>query len=410
MAKQLKAKRTRKTASAAKRARRTARPSARARGTVRANSAAKPARAPKAPRKAAKRSAAPRAPQRAIRMASAAPAADVLDVTFELRDAARQLITDPETRFTFRQLSGNRQIGNQVKAAPLRATPKTFALPALVGDAVVCEIDPVRYRFARSPIFFRTPGPSITRTSILFREPDAWTPVFTAWAALGPSFAHLQQVLSASADVIVFRKGLPDSAPIPDRLVAVSAAEYDAIDGALVPAKTALLNIHHPLRTTMEPVSGTRSWFSFVQRLVATGRERFLAFVDPEMETLVRQISDHIDDFRASYERTPAENHRGNVPADLQPRITAMVSIKSTHKRGNFQLTLTHLSGQHGGSDEVLLDADIDESGTLVGHLFDLVKHKLSGGTHPVDIHEILTYLHHEDPTLGPLDLGYVLR
>ncbi len=137
-------------------------------------------------------------------------------------------------------------------------------------------------------------------------------------------------------------------------------------------------------------------------RLIAIGRERFLAFVEPEMETLVRQIHTHIDEFRADYERTPAENHRGNVPATLQSRITSMISIKSTHSKGNFQLTLTHLSSP----DEVLLDTDIDENGALLAHFFDLFKHKITGGTHPHDVHELLVL--QEGQTSG-FDLGYRL-
>jgi hypothetical protein len=128
----------------------------------------------------------------------------------------------------------------------------------------------------------------------------------------------------------------------------------------------------------------------------------FIAFVEPEMEALVRQIHTHIDEFRADYERSPAENHRGNVPAALQSRITSMVSIKSTHRKGNFQLTLTHLSRP----DEVLLDADIDESGALLNHFLDLFKHKITGGTHPHDIHELLVL--QEGQTEG-FDLGYRL-
>jgi hypothetical protein len=120
------------------------------------------------------------------------------------------------------------------------------------------------------------------------------------------------------------------------------------------------------------------------------------------METLVRQIHTHIDQFRADYERTPAENHRGNVPVNLQPRIASMVSIKSTHSKGNVQLTLTHLANP----DEVLLDADIDENGELLGHILDLFKHKISGGTHPHDIHEVLVL---QDGAMPNFDLGYRL-
>jgi hypothetical protein len=138
-----------------------------------------------------------------------------------------------------------------------------------------------------------------------------------------------------------------------------------------------------------------------VRRITAIGRERLLAFVDPDMEALVRQIHRHIGEFR-EYERTIAENHRGNVPVVLQPRISGMISIKSRHEKGNFQLTLTHLTGP----DEVLLDTDIDENGELLSHFLDLFKHKVTGGTHPHDIHELL--VHQEGKTAG-FDLGYRL-
>ncbi len=84
-------------------------------------------------------------------------------------------------------------------------------------------------------------------------------------------------------------------------------------------------------------------------------------------------ILDHLEQFRGDYEATPAENHRPNVPAALQSRIVEMVSLKSTHARGNVQLTLTRLRDP----EEFLLDADIDESGELLRHLLDLFKHKV---------------------------------
>ena len=321
-------------------------------------------------------------------------AAEVLQVSLELRDAGGQLIHDPDTRFTFRSLSDSRQIGDQIKRM-LSGTPAVFSLPVKAGEAVVCEIDPQRYRFARSPIFFRTPGPPISRKSTLFREPAEWTPAFTRWNGLSSEFAGLKAALDASADIVLHKSHVS--------LGKLAGASYDAMAGAdAVSAKTALLNTHYRLRTAFDPVSDTRSWFSFVQRVIAIDRERFLAFVDAEMETIVRQIHTHIEDFRADYERTPAENHRHNVPASMQGRISSMVSIKSTHAKGNFQLTLTHLSGP----DEVLLDADIDENGELLGHIFDLVKHKFSGGTHPHDVHELLVYQAGATPGF---DLGYQL-
>ena len=325
----------------------------------------------------------------------AAAAAETLRVTLDLRDVSDRPIRDPETFFTFRRLSDNRQIGKQLQVE-LTGAPASFNLPVATGEVAVCEIDPKRFRFVHSPVFFRTPGPPITKKSQLLREPHEWTARFTRWNELPATFGDLKRVLAASPNVTLFN----EVEPIGDLLV---EAAYDGMSGEKVSlAKTALLNSYFRLNALLEPVSGDRSWFSFLLRLVAIGRERLLAFVDPAMETLVRQIHTHIDQFRADYERTPSENHRGNVPTALQGRITSMISIKSTHRKGNFQLTLTHLSGP----TEVLLDTDIDENGDLFAHVLDLFKHKITGGTHPHDIHELLVL--QEGQTAG-FDLGYRL-
>ncbi len=278
----------------------------------------------------------------------------------------------------------------------LTGSASVFNLPVATGEIAVCEIDSKRFRFAHSPVFFRSPGPPVMRRLQLMREPKEWTPRFTRWNDLDTPFAALKRVLARSPKVTLFK----ERDAIADLL---SEGAYDGMSGGdVILAKTALLNAHFRLNATLEPVSKTRSWFSFVSRLVAIGRERFLAFVEADMELLVRQIHTNIDEFRADYERTPSENHRGNVPAALQSRITSMISIKSTHSKGNFQLTLTHLSNP----DEVLLDADIDESGELLGHLADVFKHKISGGTHPHDVHEILAFQNRE---VAGFDLGYRL-
>ena len=350
------------------------------------------ARPIRAPRRAAARSRLTAAAR--SRQAAPALAAETIQVTFDFRDVSDQPVRDPDTRFTFRRLSDNRQIADQI-TAELVGTPVVFALPVQTGGAVVCDIDLQRYRFARSPVFFRTPGSPITRPIPLLREPLEWTPAFKPWSELSASFAGLKKALEGSADVVLHKTG--------QSLGKLTGDVYDAMTGAdVLVAKTGLLNTYYRLRTIMEPLSDQASWFSFVTRIIAIDRERFLAFVDPNMETIVTQIHEHIDDFRADYERTPAENHRGNVPVAMQSRISRMISIKSSHDKGNFQLTLTHLTGP----DEVLLDADIDENGRLLAHFIDLFKHKISGGTHPHDIHEILTA---QDRATSGFDLGYQL-
>lgn len=329
-------------------------------------------------------------------VAIAEAAGETLQVTLGLTDVAGHPIHDPETFFTFRRLDGNRQHGDQLVVA-LGDRPAVFDVPVATNKVLFCEIDPRRFRFAQSPVFFGTPGPPVRKDAQLFREPTEWTARFTRFDALPASFSNLRDVLAVSPQVTLFK----ELAPIAELLV---GAAYDDMQGENVSlAKTALLNCYFRLSRTPEPVSNTRSWFSFVKRLIAIGRERFLAFVDPGMETLVRQIHDRIDLFRADYERTPAENHRGNVPAALQHRISGMVSIKSTHRHGNVQLTLTRLQSP----DEFLLDADIDESGDLLGHFLDLFKHKFSGGTHPHDIHELLVL---QEKDSDGFDLGYRLE
>ena len=79
-----------------------------------------------------------------------------------------------------------------------------------------------------------------------------------------------------------------------------------------------------------------------------------------------------------------------------------MCSIKSAHDKGNYQLTLVEFTG----TEAVLLDADIDESGTFWGHARDVFKHKVTGGTHPVDVHEILV---RQDGAQPGFALGYTL-
>lgn len=334
-------------------------------------------------------------PARAAR--GTARAADAVQVRFRLTDVSGAMLRDPATFFTFRRLDDNRQVGDQLQVA-LDGRAVQFALPSS-PEVHVCEIDPERYRFARSPVFFATPGASVDETLCLWREPLAWTPRFTPWDDLPRSFAPLKTVLRASPDVTFFDRARPGRLVAP-RLVGKAWDDLAGAEATL--ARTALLNLFYRLDSVAEPIGRERTWFSFVRRIVAIGRERLLALVDPEMLRLVSHVREHLDHFASDYEATPAGNHRPNVPPDLQAEIVDMISLKSTHRKGNFQLTLTRVRTM----DEVLLDADIDESGDLLGHCLDLFKHKRTGGTHPHDIHEILV---HQDGALPGFDLGYRL-
>lgn len=192
-----------------------------------------------------------RARRRSARLESAT-VAETVQLTLELTDVSGQLVRDPETRFTFRRMSDLRQIGNQVRRE-LKGVPLDFALPAVAAEVVLCEIDPQRYRFGHSPLFYRSPGPVIRRSARLLREPDQWTPAFTAWDDLPASFDDLKRVLRDSPDVTLFK----ERKPIAPLLV---EAAYDRLSGEKATlAKTAMLNTYYRLSQTMEPVSDDRS-------------------------------------------------------------------------------------------------------------------------------------------------------
>jgi hypothetical protein len=323
-----------------------------------------------------------------------APAAgDTIDVTFRLRNVQGALVRDPLGIFTFKRLTGGHQLADQGRTE-LTGAAVSFSIAA-DREAATCEIDLQRYRVNRSPVFMTATGSSPAFDVPLLREPDEWRPRFTPWAALPGDFAALQAVLVASADVALL--------DTPQRFPSLAGDAYDAVaDATAILAKAALLNVYYRLRTTGPPIVGAGRWFSFVQRIVAVGRERFVAFVKAEMADAVRNILDHIDEFDQEFERADSSLHLKNVPIDLRPRIAQVFSLKSSHKQGNYQLTLIELSQPQ----EVLLDADIDESGTFWGHFRDVFKHKITGGTHPVDVHEIL--VRQEGQTAG-FDLGYSL-
>ena len=329
----------------------------------------------------------------AARARATADGPDTAQITLALRNVNGDLVRDPEGIFTFRRLTGGHQLADQARLE-LRGAAVSFAIPA-DREAAVCEIDLQRYRFATSPVFMTATGSSHTFDGSLLREPSEWRSRFTPWAALPDTFTALRDVLTKSQNIAL----LDTTHTFPS----LAGPAYDAVvEREAVLAKTALLNIYHRLRTAGPPIVGGDRWFTHVESVVAIGQERILAFVRPEMARVVREIRANIDAFDKDFERADSSLHRKNVPAALQPRIADMFSIKSTHDQGNYQLTLVELSGP----DAVLLDADIDESGTFWGHARDLFKHKVTGGTHPVDIHEILVRQARDEPGF---DLGYTL-
>ena len=271
-------------------------------------------------------------------------------------------------------------------ARGLRFPPNhQFKLPAFPQEKnLFCEISPSRFRHRKSGFFTLTDGEIIKRNLTVFRLPDKWSAQFEVWNKLSNHFRPLKQVLLNSPSVKV-RGGRS--------LGKFTQKTYDDInvnDERTILAKAALLNLFAKLTALKEPINKRGNWFSFVEQILAIGRERFIAIVHPRMGQIVRTIKDDIGKFE-DYKHTPAGNHHKKLPNKYSARKSEMFSIKSRDENGNIQLTMAPEKDPQGNS-VLLLDADIDESGRLFDHLVDVFKHKFTGGTHPFDIHENLLH------------------
>lgn len=283
-----------------------------------------------------------------------------------------------------------------VKLRDLSFPPnRKFTLPAFPqADNLVCDIVAPRFRHRKSAIFTLFDGETIIRNLTVIRRPDKWNARFDEWLQLPNELLPLKRVLETSTNVKL--KG-------GKMLGKFTEGSYDNIgdDNKLILAKTALLNLFTKLSMTKAPIENNEVWFSFVQKILEIGRERFIALVDPRMGQIVRNIKDRIGDF-PDYRNTPAQNHFGNMPAGYQVTKNKMFSIKSNEDNGNLQLTMAPAVDPD-GKDVVILDADIDEEGRLLPHIKTLFLHKFNGGTHPFDIHEYLSLAYRNRP------MGYEL-
>jgi len=271
----------------------------------------------------------------------------------------------------------------------------TFTVPAFPqADNLVCDLVAPRFRHRKSDTFTLFDGKTIARNFTMVRRPDKWNARFVDWNQLPNQISPLKKILETSTKVRL--KGGPVLGRFAEEV-------YDKVgdDKGLILAKTALLNIFTKMSLTKEPTVGHETWFSFVQKILEIGRERFIALVDPRMGAIVRKIKDNIGDF-PDYKNTEAKNHFGNMPAGYKVSKSKMFSIKSDEDNGNLQLTMAPAIDPD-GAEVLILDADIDEEGRLLPHIHSLFLHKFNGGTHPFDIHEYLVLAYGKRP------MGYEL-
>lgn len=304
-----------------------------------------------------------------------------------LLDVANRPARDSSTRVRFVRASDNTVIRQTEDLAfsPIRR----FNLPAFPQEKNLSwEITPSRFRPANTGFFTLTDGKVTIRNPIVLRSPDQWAPQFVPWNLLSNEFLGLKDVLNISPGIRV-KNGVSFDSFVKDT--------YDNVsDKKSILAKMALLNLYAVLTITKEPTIGAAPWFSFVKQLFLIDRERFMAIVNPKMGEIIRAIKDDLKKF-PDYKHTPASNHfegiQQAVPEGFKVLKSKMFSIKTVDEHANIQLTIAPTKDLE-GKEVFVLDADIDENGRLLEHLGDVIKHKITGGTHPIDIHESLVLAH----------------
>ena len=298
--------------------------------------------------------------------------------SFDLRviDVDGRIVVDPNffVRVTNEVRTLTAQVDFQAAAVSLRFDDR----PA--GPVLQLRLTPSRYHDARILCSVNGNG-TITPPEIRVpRRSSEWLPAFETWRSLGAPFELLKDKLEASP---AFRLGRASEAEllIDERWDSVSPD-----DESRSLAKMSLLNLYSRLGVAAAPGS-TTPWFSFVNELCYSTRERFLAEVDEECFTRVHRLT-----------RQPRDGYRGInvVPAHIRnfeavPGVTAVAdsaSVKTKDTKANLQLTVARVKKD--GRSAFLLDADMDENGRLILHGFDVIKHAFNGGTHPIEISEAL--------------------
>lgn len=281
-----------------------------------------------------------------------------------------------------------------LRADNLQFPPKhRFSLPAFPqAQNLHCVITPSLYRLVQSEFFTLDDRKTKEDSALVPRDPDKWRPDFGLWNALSSQFNPLKSILAGN--LLKLKHG-PDVGVITPEL-------YDGMSSPpFVLAKMALLNLFVVLSTQQDPVS-SQPWFNFVKRILVIDRERFVAIVASDLYESINHILNNLDTFGPKgFFAADVSLHTDNIPSEFQLTAT-MISAKYRYEQGNIQFTMA--KARNAGGDCILLDCDMDEHSNLLEHASDLFVHIVTGGTHPIDIHEYI--VHHQ----AGVDLGYTLR
>lgn len=314
----------------------------------------------------------------------------MLRVTIDLRDVRNNHVEDPRVLVRFVHNDSGAALAYDVQ---FTTGPISLDVPVAIASLYRVELTPSRFSPALRVL--NTAKSNLAITATLIHRASEWVPTFTRWAALGQTFDALRHVLGESPRLRVGRVTSP---------VEFVDAEYDKVaedDESRALAKASLLNMYSLLAGEKRPGTAGGNWFDGLTELLLVTRERIIGRIGEGDATLVKRIKAGAHASR--YKSAPAVQHVKNFQeiAGFTFDKKALFSVKTKDKFGNIQLTVA--PGTLDGSAAILLDADCDENGQEFAHLLDLPKHAVTGGTHPVEIHDILVY---RDPAR---DLGYLL-
>ncbi|MGE3844591.1 MAG: SGNH/GDSL hydrolase family protein [Vicinamibacterales bacterium] len=294
---------------------------------------------------------------------------------------------------TFRLESTESSSATQATLVVRGAVREPFEAPA--GRVLVVLISPSRFRDAGGVASVSISDGSVTLDPLtLARRPGRWRPSFESWSDLQDDFGGFKALLNNSKRFQLGRCSAPGQ---------YVGGRYDSVDGTDEPealAKMGLLNLCSRLRSERMPGSG-EPWLGAINELLLAQQDRTFALVRPDFYDSVATLSRKAVD---GYRRSNPGNHRDRIEqVPGVERVNDMHSVKTRDKKANIQLTVAKVT--YRGESALLVDADIDEEGTLLGHTFEVARNFLTKHhTHPIDVHESLRL---RFPTVA---LGYRLE
>jgi lysophospholipase L1-like esterase len=312
-------------------------------------------------------------------------------VTIDLRDVRHNHIEDPRVLVRFVHNDSGSALAYDVAVT---GTLGIIDAPLAPGSLYRVELTPSRFSPALRPL--NTAKDDLALAATLIHRASEWAPAFTPWAMLAQPFQPLRDVLGESPRLRVGRVTTP---------VEFVGAEYDKVaedDESRTLAKASLLNMYALLSGEPRPGTAAGNWFDGITELLLVTRERIIGRIEQSDAALIKRIKAGAHGSR--YKSAPAVQHVKNFQeiSGFTFDKNALFSVKTKDKFGNIQLTVA--PGNLDGSATILLDADCDENGVAFAHLLDLPKHAVTGGTHPIEIHDILVQRN------SARDLGYLLH